>query len=100
MKKRGLYTHILILIFAAQLFSCNVTKLIPEGKHMVTRNSIHIIYPDSVPRSEKIRKSTPLNYIPLSQTPNGRIFGMDVRTWWYMKSNINKDNWEIGRAHV
>ncbi len=73
---------------------------------MVTRNSIHIIYPDSVPRSEKIRKSTPLNYIPLSQTPNGRIFGMDVRTWWYMKSNINKDNWgnkalrKIGKAPV
>ena len=106
MKSRGLIKHTLILILVTILFSCNVTKLIPEGSHLVTKNSIHINYADSVPSIAKIRKSAPLGYIPLSQTPNGRIFGMDLRTWWYLKSDINKNNWgnkalrKIGKAPV
>lgn len=93
MNNKGLILFILILFFVAILPSCNVTKLIPEGKYLVTRNSVHVTYTDSTKKEQMIDKSETTNYIPLSQIPNARFFGIDIRTWLYMKSNPNRDNW-------
>ncbi len=83
----------IIIFFVAVFHSCNVQKYVPEGKYLVTKNSIDIVYPDSIQKKHKVSKSTALNYIPLSQTPATRVLGIDIRTWLYMKSKPNKQNW-------
>lgn len=93
MNKIGLKVLFLILIFATVLPSCSVTKLIPEGQYLVTKNRVHIAYTNSVRNDLRIKNQQPLDYIPLSQTPNARVFGADVRTWLYMQSDSTKNNW-------
>ncbi len=82
-----------LLLIVAISPSCNVTKYVQEGQYLVTKNSISIVYPDSLERRFKVPKSAPLEYIPLSQTPNTRVIGVDFRTWLYYQSNPQKNNW-------
>ena len=89
----GLKILCLILVFVAVLPSCSVTKLIPEGQYLVTKNKVHIVYPDSIRKILKVKQSQALDYIPLSQTPNSRVLGADFRTWLYLKSDSTNTNW-------
>lgn len=84
----------LITVFSVIFFSsCNVTKLIPEDKYLVTKNRVYIHYNDSIAKSAKVKGHSLTKYIPLSQTPNSRFFGMDISTWLYMKSKPENNNW-------
>lgn len=84
---------IILILFTAILPSCNITKKMPEGKYLVAKNKIYITYNDSIPQKLRVKKTAPLNYIPLSQTPPKKFFGINSLVWLYLKANPDKKNW-------
>lgn len=90
---RGVVINVIAIFFAISLSSCSVSKLIPEGKSLIVKNHVYIHYNDSTASGAKVKESSLEDYIPLSQTPNSRFFGMDYSMWLYMQSNPDKDNW-------
>lgn len=89
----GALINMLPLFFFLFFCSCSVTKLIPEGKSLLSKNRINIHYSDSIPKDVRVKSGSLIDYIPLSQTPNTRFLGADFSTWLYMKSDSTKNNW-------
>ena len=72
---------------------CSVTKHLPEGSYLLTKNKVHTSFPDTLHRSWRVSASELERFIPTSQTPNKRIFGMPFFLWVYNLSDTTKNNW-------
>lgn len=80
--------YIVLLLFVSVILgSCGVTRNLPEGSYVLTRNKI--ITDDSVPKEERIKSSEISKFI--KQKPASDIFG--VRKWVYSFAKPEKDNW-------
>lgn len=89
MKKIFIY-----LIILVSFFGCVATKKVPHGEYLLRSNSIYLNYPDSVDRlNRNVSESNLENYIPLSQTPNKRIFGIPLYLNIYNLIDSSKQNW-------
>lgn len=87
-------TRCLFLFFlVVYCCSCSVSKYIPKGRYLVTKNTVYISYNDTIPKKERVKKKQPLDYIPLSQTPNKRVAGINAGLWFYFKAKPDKNNW-------
>lgn len=87
------YKNIFLLILISLLsYSCNVTRKLPSGKYLLSKNTINISYADTIPRSEKVSPSELTRFIPLAQTPNKKVLGGDFFLWIYNMSDTAKNN--------
>ncbi|MFI3321739.1 MAG: BamA/TamA family outer membrane protein [Rikenellaceae bacterium] len=82
----------LLSILFLFVYSCNVTKNIPQSEYLLTKNSIEIDYPDTIVKSERVAPYDLTRFIPLTQTPNQRIFGANIFLWIYNLSDTAKNN--------
>ena len=79
-------------VIAIVIFSCNVTRKLPAGSHLLSQNSIDIHYADSIKRSNKVSTSSLDRFVPLAQTANKRIFGSNLFLWIYNLADSSKHN--------
>ena len=71
--------------------ACNVTRKLPAGQYLLTKNNISIHYPDSLPKKEKIVHPEDLQkFIPTKQTPNKRLLGINFFLWIHNLSDSTK----------
>lgn len=93
-----------LLLFTA--VSCSITKKLHEGEYYLVRNEIDIEQTRKQKREDKVTSGEIESYIPASQTPNDRLFGMNLQTRVYNLANPEKKNWinntlrRIGRPAV
>lgn len=80
-------------VSAVMLCACNVTRKLPESKYLLTKNTIRIEYPDTLPKMERVSPSELERFIPTTQTPNKKIFGAPFFLWVYNLSDTAKSTW-------
>ena len=85
---RKFVVPILILI-AAVLSSCSVTRHMPQNSYLLQSNRIET--DKETPREERIKSDDLAKYI--KQTPNKRFLGTNLYLWIHSQANPNKDNW-------
>lgn len=84
---------IVVSLVMVWLSSCNVTRKLPEDSYLLTKNSVKIEYPDSLPKGDRVLPIDLKAFIPYSQTPTSRFFGSDLQLWLYNLSDTAKNNW-------
>ncbi len=84
--------HICILLVClAALSSCGVTKHIPQGKYLVTKNDVEVDKDKNLSRKENTPPTELERYI--RQKPNKRLLGTNFYLWAYNKAKPEKKNW-------
>lgn len=78
-----------VVLSGIVLYSCGVTRHIPNDKYLLSRNKIEV--DKSVPKNERISASQISEYI--HQSPNKRFLGTNLPLWLYQQANPSKDNW-------
>ncbi|MFI3282786.1 MAG: BamA/TamA family outer membrane protein [Rikenellaceae bacterium] len=87
---RGIFRRILIAtITLVGLWSCGVSRHIPEGEYLLNR--VTISESKETPKNEMIPSYEMERYV--RQSPNKRLFGTNFYIWVYNSANPNKDNW-------
>lgn len=81
---------IILLLGTLALASCNVTRKLPRGEYLLSRNEVVIEPDDELARSERVKKDDVAKYI--RQRPNKKLLGFDFYLWIYNLSNPAKDN--------
>ncbi len=88
MKHLPVYMAVTVMVLFS---SCNVTRKLPAGQHLLTKNDISITYPDSLPRKERpVYPDDLRKFIPTRQTPNKRLLGINFFLWIYNLSDTTK----------
>lgn len=83
------FRNSIIILSAVLLTSCGVTRRIPQGTYLLSKNVVEV--DKSLPKNERISSSEISEYI--HQTPNKRILGMNLDVWFYAQANPDKNNW-------
>lgn len=85
--------HIFVwMTLLSGLAACNVTRKIPDGEYLLTRNRVRILRNDSIPKPDRVSRADMEQFI--KQTPNKRILGFDFYLWLYNLSDTAKNNWK------
>ncbi len=84
-KGKRLYHIVFIGILTILLSSCNVSRFVPQGKYLVTKNTVII-----EKKGTNINKSTLASYI--HQKPYKDFLQTNIPTWIYFKSERNPKN--------
>ncbi len=74
---------IVFFLFIVVIISCNVTKRVPEGKHLLTKNTITV-------NDKKTSSPEIISY--LKQTPNTKALGFPFSLYLYNAANLNYEN--------
>ncbi len=92
----------LVAVVALTVSSCSVTRHLPEGSYLLTKNVVET--DRKAPRDERVSADDLDKYI--RQRPNKRLLGTNFYVWMYNRANPEKDNgWNrmlrrIGEAPV
>ncbi|MDR2936972.1 MAG: hypothetical protein LBU80_06505, partial [Rikenellaceae bacterium] len=73
---------------ALLLASCGVTKRLPEGAYLLSRNRVEIDAVEDLPRSQRLTADEAEKYI--KQTPYRRFLGTDFLVWAYNRADTAK----------
>ncbi len=74
---------IVFFLFIIVIISCNITKRVPEGKHLLTKNTIIV---------DDKKTSNPEIISYLKQTPNTKVVGFPFSLYLYNIANLNYEN--------
>jgi len=74
---------IVFFLFIVVIISCNVTKRVPEGKHLLIKNTIIV---------DNKKTSSPEIISYLKQTPNTKVLGFPFSLHLYNFANLNYEN--------
>ncbi len=80
----------LLLLSVAAMASCNVTKHVPSGAYLLTKNQIIIEGESDLPKEEQITKSELDKYV--RQWPNKSFLGTNLPVWIYQQADPDKNN--------
>lgn len=73
------------------MWSCNVTRYVPQDKYLLTKNFIEIQKSKGLDRKDIITTDQLSEYI--KQRPNSRVLGIGFELGFYNLSDTSKNNW-------